>query len=88
MAMLNGPFLNEQAGALAARLRREAGEADCDRARLALRLTTGREPTDAEVGRGVALIRGLSTEGGLGPDGALRAFALVALNLNEFLYLD
>jgi hypothetical protein len=88
LAMLNGAFLNREAVAFADRLRREAGSETGAQVRLGLRLATGREPSEAEVCRGVALIESLSARGGGGSDAARRAFALVVLNLNEFLYLD
>jgi hypothetical protein len=88
LAMLNGKFLNDQAAALAGRLRREAGPDPAARVLLALRLATSREPSEVEVRRGVALIDALDRREGLGPDGAWKAFGLVVLNLNEFLYLD
>lgn len=88
LAMLNGKFLNDQAGALADRLREEAGDSAESQVRLALQLTTGRTPRSDEVRRGVGLLSELAGLADVGPEGALKAFALVALNLNEFLYLD
>jgi hypothetical protein len=88
LAMLNGSFLNQQAEAFAARLRREAGPECSDQVRLALRLATSREPKDSEVQRGLEFISALSGPDGAAEDSARRAFALVVLNLNEFLYLD
>jgi len=88
LAMLNGAFLNEQAAALADRLGREAGDDVSAQVRLALRLVTGREPSEADVGRGMDLVESLSKREGIGPEGARKAFCLVALNLNEFLYVD
>ena len=86
--MLNGRFLNDSAVRLADRLKREAGDDDSAQVRLALRLVAGREPSEAEVARGVGLIRSLEAENGIKPGDGLRAFCLVALNLNEFLYID
>ncbi len=87
LALLNSAFLQSQAGILAARLRREAGSDRRKQIERALRLVTSRSPTDAEVRRGLDLMAGLES-GGLKADDALRSFCLVALNLNEFLYLD
>jgi len=87
LAMLNGSFLNAQAGVFADRLRREAGEDRGRRIALALRLATSRSPAEAEVRRALDLIAGLEARG-MGPDEAFRSFCLVVLNLNEFLYLD
>ena len=85
--MLNGPFMNGQAKALAARIRREAGPETAARVALGLRLATGRKPTEAEVGRGVALVEGL-VKSGVPADSALETLGLVVLNLDEFIYLD
>ncbi|HWE38150.1 MAG TPA: PSD1 and planctomycete cytochrome C domain-containing protein [Isosphaeraceae bacterium] len=88
LGMLNGAFLNAQAGRLADRLRREAGDDDRARVRRAFRLALGREPTEGEVGRSLAFLAALRHEDGLGDDAARRVFALMVLNLNEFLYVD
>lgn len=88
LGMLNGEFLHEQAAQLARRLKREAGADATRQVRLALSLVTQRPPTDTEVRRGVALIEALRTRDGASPEVALNTFCLVALNLNEFVYLD
>jgi hypothetical protein len=88
LAMLNGSFLNQQATALAVRLRREAGDQPADQVKLALRLVTSRPADEADVKRGVALIESLRSRHGATADAALQSFCLVALNLNEFIYLD
>ena len=87
LGMLNGPFMNGQAKALAARIRREAGPGTAERVAYGLRLATGRKPTEAEVGRGVALVEGL-VKSGIPADSALETLGLVVLNLDEFIYLD
>ena len=88
LAMLNGTFLNDEAGALAARLRREAGDDPEAQVRVGLRLVTGRTPGQDEVRRGVELIGALDRAEGARKGDGLAAFSLVALNLNEFLFLD
>ncbi len=88
LILLNGDFLGKQAGLFADRLRREAGADVEQQVRLALRLVTARPPSLAEVRRGVELIAKLQAEDGVAADVALKYFALVALNLNEFVYLD
>ena len=88
LSTINGEFLNRQARLLADRVRRESGVETADRVARALRLTTSRAPTDAEVRRGVDLVEGFRVEDDLGADRALDLFCLLALNLNEFLYLD
>jgi hypothetical protein len=86
LGMLNGEFLHEQAAVFADRLKQEAPASPRDQVTLAWLLATSRTPEPGEIDRGLALIDALKPD--LGPDGALRAFALVVLNLNEFLYLD
>jgi len=88
LGMLNGTFLNKQAEILADRLKAEAGDNPSAQVRLALTLVTGRDPVEAEIARGVEMIQTMQERGGLSRDAARRAFCLVALNLNEFVYLD
>ncbi|HEY7423457.1 MAG TPA: DUF1553 domain-containing protein, partial [Gemmataceae bacterium] len=88
LALLNGDFVNKQAGLFADRLRREAGSDIDKQVRLALTLATTRPPRDAEVRRGVDLIAALKAKDGVGEETALKYFCLVVLNLNEFVYLD
>ena len=81
LGMLNGEFSNEQAAALAERLRRETpGDLDAQ-VRRAIRLTTGRTPKDDEVRQDVAFVRSFQRDG-------LKRYCLLALNANEFIYLD
>jgi cytochrome c553 len=87
LALLNSDFLHQQAAVFAERLQREAGDEVPAQVRLALRMATGREPTRSEVERGVALIESL-TRSGLDRDAARRAYGLVVLNLNEFVFVD
>ena len=49
---------------------------------------TQREPKAAEIDRGMKFIESMIRDHKLSPEDALRRFALVAYNLNEFLYLD
>ena len=88
LGMLNGSFMNRQARAFAGRIRRESGAEVPKQVESALRLATGRKPSDAEIGRGVALIAALRDRDGSPPDRALESCCLVVLNLNEFLYVD
>jgi hypothetical protein len=88
LSLLNGEFLNSQAKVFAERLKKEAGNDVAAQARLGLYLATSRQPTDAEIRRGVALIEALQREDRVSADQALQAYCLVVLNLNEFMYLD
>jgi hypothetical protein len=88
LGLLNSAFLNRQAGAFAERLRREGGDDVGKQVRLALTLATARQPSDAEVRRGVDLIEALEDQDGASADVALRSYCLLVLNLNEFVYVD
>ncbi len=88
LGMLNSEWTNEQAHVLAEYLRKHAGDDTAAQVKLALWRVTQREPTPKEIERGVNLIRDLQKEDGKKPEEALQAFCVVALNLNEFLYLD
>jgi hypothetical protein len=87
LGMLNGVFTNEAAAAFAARLQSEAPDLDA-RVRRAIRLTTGRTPGGEEVRKDVGFIRELEKEGKLTETAAFRQYCLLAINTNEFVYLD
>jgi len=88
LGMLNGEFSNEQAAAMAQRLQREAPDSVPAQVRLAIRLTTGRNPGDDEVNKDAAFIEAQQKKHRLSAADALRRYCLLALNTNEFLYLD
>ena len=56
--------------------------------KLALRLALAREPAPDEIDRGVDFMRKLKEKYKLADDAALNQFALLVLNLNEFIFLD
>lgn len=88
LGTMNGAFFNQHAALLGRRVRRECGDSVEACVRWVLHRVTGRPPAAVEVARGVALVEGLERGEGLGREAALDAFCLVALNLNEFVYLD
>ena len=88
LGLLNSQFMSEQAEEFAKCVREEAGEKDGDRVALALSRVTQREPTEKEIQRGVSLLNSLRDEHKMSEEQALKYFCLVALNLNEFVYLD
>ncbi|MBL9173356.1 MAG: DUF1553 domain-containing protein [Verrucomicrobiales bacterium] len=88
LGMLNGDFFQQQAARMAERVQRECGSDTAACVRRALALVTSRPPSDAEVRRGTELIRALKDSDGASASAALTSFCLLALNLNEFLYLD
>ncbi len=92
LTMLNSQWMNEQAGLWADQLQKASGDGEASRAkcvRLALVNALQREPTQTEITRGTNLIARLRKQNGaLSERDGLRMFCLVALNLNEFVYLD
>ncbi len=87
LGLLNGEFANEQASAFAERLTKEAPDLEA-RVRRAIRLTTGRPPAAEEVNRDVAFVGDLREKHRLSEHEALKQYCLMALNANEFVYLD
>jgi hypothetical protein len=88
LGTLNSEFMNQEANQLANRLKREAGDGVRNQVKLGLRLVTCQAPAEADVKRGVALIEDLAKNDGATADVALKYFCLLALNLNEFVYVD
>lgn len=88
LGMLNGHFSNDQAGALADRLLKEAPGDLQAQIRRAVRLTTSRPATDDELKKDVEFISRMRDKHGLSEKEALKRYCLLALNTNEFLYLD
>jgi cytochrome c553 len=88
LAMLNSSLLHEQAGRLAGRLRQECGTDVEKQVRRALYLATQRPAEASEVRRGIELIEAYRAAGGTASERALEYFCLLALNLNEFVYVD
>jgi hypothetical protein len=88
LGMLNSAFVNEQARAFAQSVRREAGDDPSAQVRLALWRVLQRPPSTTEIVRGVRHVQALQRVERLSAEDALSSFCLVALNLNEFVYLD
>ncbi len=88
LSMLNSEFMEEQSTLFAERLEKEAGAGFAEQIQLGLRLVLQRAPTAAEVEVCKKAVHAFESEFGLSEKLALRRFALMALNLNEFLYLD
>ena len=53
-----------------------------------LKLVTQREPKANEIKRGTAFVNDLRTSEKMSTDDSLTVFCLMALNLNEFVFLD
>lgn len=88
LGMLNSDFVNQQAETFASFLREQSGDDVRSQIALALRRTLQREPSGAEIDRGLELIETLRRDHGLSATAALKQFCLTAYNLNEFVYLD
>jgi hypothetical protein len=88
LGMLNSEFMEEQARLLAARLRRKAGDNADAQIERGLQLVLQRKPTAAEKTLCARTLENLSQLPGVNPRIALERFALLAINLNEFVYLD
>lgn len=88
LGMLNSEFLNAEAKLFAEKLKADAGEDVTKQVGFALQRVTQRKPSQKEITRGVELIKSLQTEYKQDQETALKNFCLMALNLNEFVYLD
>jgi mono/diheme cytochrome c family protein len=87
LGMLNSTFINEEAAKLAASIRKQEPAGLNQQIRLTLQRVFQRDPTDSEVERGVQLVEELRSDG-TETEKSFDLFCVVALNLNEFLYLD
>jgi hypothetical protein len=88
LMLLNSDMMNDEAKAFAARLKKEAGDSPESRVKLALRLALSRDPNRDEITRGLKFMQTLKTKHKVTDEIALNQFALLILNLNEFVYLD
>ena len=83
LSLFNGDFVNEEADALAKRIRREAGGGIGEQVRLACRLAFGRLPSQDEAKHFTDFLGQAQNK-----DDALTGFCRVLLNANEFVYID
>jgi hypothetical protein len=88
LGLLNSEFIQEQAALFSDMLQEKYPDAPAAQVKAALRRVIQRPPTDEEVTRGLNLIDTLQNENRLTTEQARKYFCLVALNLNEFVYLD
>ncbi|MCI0379748.1 MAG: PSD1 and planctomycete cytochrome C domain-containing protein [Gemmataceae bacterium] len=87
LGMINGEFMNDQAKVFAEDAAKNAGNNVQDQVRAILWRVTQREPTAKEIERGVRFMDRLRQDNIAAPE-ALRLYCLLALNLNEFMFLD
>jgi mono/diheme cytochrome c family protein len=88
LALINSTFANEQAAVFAQDLRRSVGNDNAACVKAALARVLQRTPTTREIARGVKFLDDNLQQENVAADEALRRFCLLALNLNEFVYLD
>ena len=88
LSMLNSVFLNDAAATCAKLVYHEAGDDPAKCVTAMLQRTLQREPTPKEIARGTRLIADLREKSQLSAEDALQYYCLMALNLNEFVYLD
>ena len=85
---MNSQFTNRQAGVFAKRMISEHGDDFSLIVRHALFLCFQRPPTDSEIDRGVRRIEDWIETEELSAEESIKNFCLMALNLNEFAYID
>ncbi len=88
LGFLNSEFMNSQAKVFAARLRSEAGTERSDQVRLAMELALARPVSARELEEGNKFLELMRARHELSEEEALNRFALLVLNLNEFIFLD
>ena len=88
LAMMNSKFTNDHAGWLADRIGKSTAQDPQSLVRKGFQLVLGRPPQQVELNNCVDLIEAMRHNYGHDPSTALERFALVLLNLNEFIFLD
>lgn len=87
LGMLNSEFINRQAAKFAEFVKRSDAKTHPERVRLILRRVFQRQPTEAEIELGLEFIQQMKSIGH-DDDKSLELYCVIALNINEFLYLD
>jgi hypothetical protein len=88
LGMMNSDFTNRQAKKFADVIRKDVGDDQHQQVLRVLERVTQRPATEAEIARGKTLMKSWIEEEGVSPEQALEYFCLLALNLNEFVYID
>ena len=88
LGLLNSEFILKQATVFSDMIAKAHPESREAQVEMALRQVTQRTPSDQEITRGLQLIETLQKENSLTAEKARSYFCLVALNLNEFIYVD
>jgi mono/diheme cytochrome c family protein len=87
LGMINSRFTNDQARIFAEQVLRHHRDVDQQVTEILWRVLQ-RKPTTPEIERGIKFIQTNLSEPGVSHEQALEMFCLLALNLNEFVYLD
>jgi mono/diheme cytochrome c family protein len=88
LGMLNSEFLNSQAGVFARMAVEKTGSDPAARVTFVLSRVLQRSPSRGEIERGVKFVATTQQAENASAEEALRQFCLLALNLNEFVYLE
>jgi len=86
--LLNSEFVNTQAEVLAKYVEAEGAANLRTKIWLVLNKVTQRDPNNDEIDAGLAFIIDMEQKHGYSEEKAFESFCLLALNLNEFLYID
>ena len=87
LSLINSRFINEQAGKFTNSVGGDVANLPATVESVLWRVLQ-RQPSRQETARGIALVQDLQAKDKMSGPEALRQFCLLALNLNEFLYLD
>ncbi|MFT7634030.1 MAG: hypothetical protein ACI87E_005089, partial [Mariniblastus sp.] len=88
LGMLNSEFTNRQARHFAAEIKQQHPTDPREQIKAILERVTQRSTTPAEIDRGSKLIQSWIEQENTSADQALELFCLLAINLNEFAYVD
>ena len=88
LGMLNSTFVNEQAKLLADRVTKEVGDDPRSQVQRAIEIVVSRTAREEEIEQGLLYIQEMQSEPNFSTEKALERFCLLALNLNEFIYID
>ena len=86
--MMNSDFTNQQAAKFAAAIEKEFPGKREAQVESILQKVTQRPPTEKEIQQGVDLIQSWIDHEDASPQQALQYYCLLAINLNEFAYID
>ncbi len=88
LTMLNSDWMQQQAAALLARVQRDVGDELHAQAARCLELVLSYPADEQDVDELVGLVHRLRDDHAMEDDAARRGMCLVALNLNQFFYID